>query len=78
MKIFAIPCTCEVCGGPGMARNYGWFQRHINPAVCAMYLEQRREELERREKVVREAESRMVPANQEGLPAPERATTVSG
>lgn len=59
MKIFVIPCTCEVCGGPGMARNYGWFQRHIDPAVCAMYLQQRQEDLEKREKAIREEENRI-------------------
>lgn len=77
MRIFTERCTCDVCGGPGLARPdhvWGsWFGglRHNDPAVCAEYLEKRRKRLDKREKAVREAEARLAASvGQEGPPAP--------
>jgi len=54
MKIFTQECKCCVCGGPALAPAYdtSWYVSHIDPRVCAMYLEERRRKLEEREKVL--------------------------
>jgi len=52
------PATCTVCGGEGMARpldSWSWFLRHVDPSVCAANLRRRREELERREQAIADA-----------------------
>jgi len=67
MKIYTEPCTCSVCGGDGMARigTWTWGELvHVDPAVCAENLRRQREDLERREQVVRKIEERT--AGEEG------------
>ncbi len=63
MNPFVIECECEVCGGPGACRPrdaaamfYGGL-RHSNPAVCAMYLEERKRKLEAKEKELEHKET---------------------
>ncbi len=51
MNPYQCPCTCNVCGGPGMThvRNrasvwtVGTFFVHTNPQVCADYLAAQKE-----------------------------------
>lgn len=61
MRVYTEPCTCDVCGGPGLSkRGYAWLPgRHTDPAVCAYYLKERAKELEERERKVRETEERL-------------------
>jgi len=65
MKIFTEPCTCDVCGGPGLARPdhrwANWFGGlcHTDSSVCAGYLKEQRDKLQRRERAIQEAEERL-------------------
>jgi hypothetical protein len=74
MKIFTKPCTCDVCGGPGLARSdHSWANwlgglRHTDLAVCAAYLKDQRNRLEQRERNVREAEERLAVSSQASPP----------
>lgn len=58
MNPYTFPVTCDICGGEGVGNvrtaAAAWDARseirHTDPAVCAMYLERRKRELDEREK----------------------------
>ena len=56
MNPFVVDVTCSVCGQPGVAhaceRGFTWTHAfyHEDPAVCAEYLREKREQLDQRER----------------------------
>ena len=52
MKIYTEFCKCSVCGGDALARlvDCVWYVQHVDPKVCTTNLIRKREELDRREK----------------------------
>lgn len=58
MKPYVFDVCCDVCGGPAVATpqvaaaQYFGPVVHSDPAVCAVYLEQKKRDLERREKAL--------------------------